>query len=91
MIIEIIPKAGIGIEDPVVLEASQIVVKQENGTIICVAAEYGPDGAQAVAHAGDEDFNRVLDALGIKDFVVTDTLHIDGPDTPIRLTKGTLS
>ena len=88
MILEIIPKGGIGAGGPVVMEVSQVLIKQVDGTPIGVAAEYGPEGAYAVAHAGDTDFNRILKALGIDQLVITDTLYADGTPGSVRLVKG---
>ena len=70
------------------MEVSQVLIKQADGTPVSVAAEYGPEGAYAVAHAGDADFNRILEALGIDQLVVTDTLYADGTPGAIRLVKG---
>jgi len=78
LILEIIPKGGIGVAKPEVIEATQVVIKQADGTPIGVAAEYGPEGAHAVSHAGDDDFNKILEALGIDRLVITDSLYLDG-------------
>lgn len=88
MIVEIIPADGIGKGRPIVLAACQVVVKQNNGTPICVAAEYGPDRCQAVAKVGDDDFQRTLYALGIHQTVICDTLSLSKPPPGARLIAG---
>lgn len=65
MIADLLPEAGIGGGPPIRLRVSQIVVRQDNGTPICVIGEYGPEGTQVVAKAGDPGFNRILRALGL--------------------------
>jgi len=61
---------------PLRIPASQLVVFDDNGTPICVAGEYGPDGAYKVSHAADEDFNQSLRAFGVgRHQVVTDFLE----------------
>ena len=84
MIIEIISAAGIG-SAPIRIDANQVVVRQDNGTVIAVAAEYGIDRCQLVSHAGDDDFNDVLRKLSIKETTFCDTLDLPGPPTGARL------
>lgn len=50
---------------PVRLRAAMILVRQENGTLINVAGEYG--GGILLAHANDKDFNDTLRKLGIQE------------------------
>lgn len=50
---------------PVRINATQVVVYNDQETPIVVAGEYGPRGAQKVAHAGDEDFNQALRLFGV--------------------------
>lgn len=88
MILEILPKGGIGAGEPTILEASQVLIKQADGTPIGVAAEYGPEGTYAVSYAGEPDFNRILSALGIDQLVITDELHTAGDGGAVRLVKG---
>ena len=88
MILEILPKGGIGSGKAMVLEASQVLIKQADGTPIGVAAEYGPEGTYAVSYAGEPDFNRILAALGIDQLVITDELHTGGDGGAARLVKG---
>lgn len=81
MIIELIPTEGVGRGRPIVLEANQIVIRQNNGTIIGIAMHYGPEGAYACALAGDDDgdFERLLAAAGINEVVICDRLQIPKP------------
>lgn len=84
MILEIIPEGGIGVA-PIRINANQVVVRQTNGTVIAVAAEYGIDRCQLVSHAGDDDFNDVLSKLSIKETTLCDTLTLPGPPPGARL------
>jgi len=84
MILEIIPEAGVGAA-PIRIHANQIVVRQDNGTIVAVAAEYGTDRCQLISHVGDDDFNSVLEKLGIKETTFCDTLSLPGPPSGARL------
>lgn len=82
MFVEIIPEGGIGrAAAPIRLRASQIVIRDDLGNPLCVAALFGPDGAIAVAKADDEgeNFHRVLKNLGIQDTVLVDTLRLPTP------------
>ena len=81
MIIELIPAEGIGGGPPIQLAATQVVIRQDNGTIIGIAMHYGPDGAYALAMAGDEDgdFERLLAAAGIRETVICDHLKVPQP------------
>jgi hypothetical protein len=84
MILEIIPEAGVGAA-PIRINANQVVVRQNNGTVVAVAAEYGTDRCQLISHAGDDDFNDVLIKLGIKETTFCDTLVLPGPPSGARL------
>lgn len=87
MIIEFIPAEGVGRGRPVVLEVTQVVIRQDNGTPIGIALKFGPEGADAIALsekisgaiAGDGDFERLLQAAGIHDVVICDRLQIPKP------------
>lgn len=85
MILEIIPEGGIYAGRPIVLRACQVLVRQDNGTPICVAAHFGPDGAYAVEKAGDKDFNRTMRALGIRETVLVDRIEVPPPPPGARL------
>ena len=49
---------------PIRLSVSQLVVYNNQGTPIMVAAEFGGERSQCVAKAGDAEFERVLTAVG---------------------------
>jgi len=76
MILQIIPKGGIGHSAPLVLEATQVLVLDGKGTILAVAADHGPVRGYCIGHAQDADFNRTLATLGIHRFTICDTLHL---------------
>lgn len=63
MRIEIIPN-GIGSE-PVVLDASQVVIRGANGDPVQIAAENGPPGVLLLSNVDDDDFNEALQAIGL--------------------------
>ncbi|MHC4608797.1 MAG: hypothetical protein ACYS7M_00435 [Planctomycetota bacterium] len=63
MIIEILNGVG---GEPIRIPASQFVVRNDEGTPIVVGGEYGIDGAHSVAHAGDPEFNQLLQAFGVQ-------------------------
>lgn len=73
---------------PVVLEATQVLVEQSNGTVVAAAAEYGPDGSVAVAHCADPDFNEMLDRLGVGRATVCDAIQLPRPPAGARLVAG---
>lgn len=85
MIVEIIPAGGIGRSRPLILAACQVLIRQNNGTPIAVAAEYGADGSQALAKVGDEDFNLVLRNLGVFETVICDRIELPPPPPGARL------
>ena len=63
MRLEIIPD-GIGSE-PIILNASQVVVKGDNGDPVQIAAEHGPEGVLLLSNVDDEDFNEALRSIGL--------------------------
>lgn len=85
MIVSIIPRVG---GTPITLDASQVVVYQDNGTPIAVAAEYGPERSQAVSMAGQADFQRFLRLLGVNTTVVVDRLPVTKPHPGAVLVAG---
>ncbi len=85
MIIKLIRRVG---EAPLVLDVSQFLVCQNNGTPIAVGAEYGPEGAQAISMVGQKDFQRVLRLLGVNTTVVVQTLDMPKPQPGARLLAG---
>lgn len=88
MIIKLIPHVG---GPPLVLNVSQFLVCQDNGTPIAVGAEYGPENAQAVSMVGLPDFQRMLRVLGVNTTVVVDTLSMSKPQPGARLIAGPTS
>lgn len=85
MILEIIPEGGVGVGKPIILTACQVVVRQDNGTPIMVAAHFGPAKAYACERAGDADFNRMLRSLGINETVLCDRIELPKPPPEARL------
>jgi hypothetical protein len=66
---------------PLRIPVSQLLVMDDNGTPICVAGEYGMEGAYKVSHAADDDFNQTLRAFGVgKHQVIVD--HIKSLPVP---------
>lgn len=63
MRIEIIPN-GIGSE-PIILNATQIVVRGSNGDPVQIAAEHGPEGVLLLSNVYDKDFNESLRKIGL--------------------------
>lgn len=87
MILEILGEGGIGIDQPLVVNAAQIVIRQDNGTPIAAAACYGPDGTIAVGSlAHDQNgFHRMLRQLGINTTVLVETLRLPKPQPGAKL------
>ena len=87
MILEILPD-GVG-SSPIVIDATLVVVRHEDGTPIMVAGGYGPQGAVRASHAGDADFNASLQKLGFQQGVVCDVLKLpQAPTGGAQLIKG---
>lgn len=82
MKVKLLPKIG---GRPVVMDVSQFIVCQDNGTPIMVGAEYGTDNSQAVSMVGQPDFQRMLQLLGVHTTVVVDTLQMPAPQPGARL------
>jgi hypothetical protein len=70
--IEIIP-AGIG-SKPIILEATQVVVKGENGQPVQLAAESGVPGVLLLSNVDNEDFNELLQQIGYDITVICNKL-----------------
>jgi len=88
MLVEFITAGGVGRGRPLVLAVNQVIVRQDNGTPILVAAEFGAEKAQAAAKVGDADFQHLLRALGINETVVCDRVELPGPPPGARLIAG---
>jgi len=63
MRIEIIPD-GIGSE-PIILDATQVVVRGANGDPVQIAAEHGPEGVLLLSNVYDDNFNESLQSIGL--------------------------
>lgn len=87
MRLKILPRGVIGAE-PLVLDATLVLVELEDGTPVMVCGEYGPEGAVRASHAGDDDFNKSLNMLGIDKTVICDTVKLPPPPPGARLIKG---
>lgn len=87
MIVQLLVADG-GRLRPLTVHATQVLVCQDNGTPIAVAAEYGTDASQAVSKVGDADFNTTLKALGVPHEVVCDVLDLPKPPPGARLIAG---
>jgi hypothetical protein len=90
VIVEILLADGLGKAAPLVLNASQVLVRQDNGTPIMIAAKFGPDGAEAVGSLGHdaEEFNRFLRACGVNMTCVVQRLRLPKPPPGARLVAG---
>jgi len=60
--LEILPE-GIG-SKPIVLDATQVVIKGANGDPVQLAAEQGPPGVLLLSNIYDDDFNESLRQIG---------------------------
>ncbi len=87
MRLKILPGGVMG-SDPVIMDATLVLVEMEDGTPVMVCGEYGPDGAVRASHAGDDDFNKTLNSLGINRTVICDTIVLPPPPPGARLLKG---
>lgn len=85
MKIKLIPRIG---GTPLVLDVSQFVVVNEQGTPVSVGAVYGPNGAIAVSCVGCDDFQRMLRSLGVNTTVVVDKLVMPKPEPGVKLLAG---
>lgn len=83
----IFPKGMIG-SAPIEMEATLVLCQQADGSAIMVAGEYGPEGAIAASHAADDDFNRVLRALGLPYLTVCQRLVLPAPPVGAKLVAG---
>ncbi len=87
MILKILPKGVLGAR-PIVLEATLVMVELNDGTPIMVSGEYGPENTVRSSHAGDNDFNKTLEALGVHKTVICDTLQLPAPPSGARIISG---
>ena len=71
---------------PFKLAVTQLVVFNGQGTPIMVAAEFGVEGAQCIAKAGDADFDRVLKSVGFGHHkVIVEELNLSPPPSGAKL------
>ena len=73
-VVEIIQSIG---KPPLCVEASQLVVRLQDGTPISLAALYGSKDSVLVSHCDDSTFNDNLRKLGINETVVSSELKVD--------------
>lgn len=87
MILQIIPREGIGRGRPITIEAAQVVVLNDQGTPIAAAAHYGPNAGCAVASVAHDEagFQRMLRVLGINTTVIVNKLVMPQPEPNARL------
>ena len=81
----------IGDKNPIDQDVSVVLVEGSHGQPVMVACDLGVgNGSIHAAHAGDPDFNRVLQALGFDKLVVTNILDekLKKPDELPKLTEG---
>lgn len=87
MIVEIVLDGVAG--QTLCLAATQVLCRLDDGTPVCVAADYAPADAGFIASiAGQPDFNRTLRALGVAETVVCECLRTPGPEPGARLLIG---
>ena len=80
MIVELLVDQGGQFPTPVKLPVSQILIRQDNGTLLMVAAQLpGPDNAQLVSKVGDADWKSVLHQLGIRETVTVQEVRTPAP------------
>lgn len=87
MIVDLLVRDGLVVRR-VSVPINQVVVRQDNGTPVALAAEYGPDGSQVVTKIGDDDFNRMLRNVLGEDPVICDLLDLPKPFPGARLIAG---
>ena len=68
---------------PRVEGVTQVVIRNDQGTPICVALAYGTAGAVRVAHVQDPEFPRLLQLLGLPP-VGLDEFHLPPPPAGAR-------
>jgi len=87
MILKILPKGIMGAQ-PIVMEASLVLVELDDGTPVMISGEYGPEGAVKSSHAGETDFNKTLRDLGIDRVVICDSVVLPPPPPGARIIAG---
>ena len=77
----VIPRVG---AEPVEIDGSTVIVSDSLGNPLVVLAEIA-DGTTMITTINDDDFNRVLESLGLDKVVVNNRLVIDGPPSNAEL------
>ncbi len=70
------------------LNVTQVVLRQDNGTPVFVAAECGADRAQRLSMVGDDDFDSTLRSVCGADPVIVDVLDLPKPSNGTRVIPG---
>ena len=71
--LEILTRIG---EEPIVLDASQVVVTLPDGSPIALAAVFGGTEGVQVSHCKDPEFNKILKKLGIDRTTVVENMKV---------------
>jgi hypothetical protein len=79
MIVEVIDRMFAASGSPLRVTATQVVIYDDNENPIAIAGHYGPDGAYAVARVGDDDFQKLLKAFGVKRHTVEAVTIVQPP------------
>lgn len=66
LLVEVVPAIGFGKADPVRMEASQVIIRSPHGSVLAVASNFGAENSYAISHINDQDFQTILNALGIQ-------------------------
>lgn len=85
MIIKLIPRIG---GSPIVLDVSQFIVMNDQGTPVSVGATYGPNNGVAVSCIGCDDFDRILKILGVATTVIVHKVVTPEQQAGTRLLVG---
>lgn len=86
--IEIIPEGGLTAGPPLRINATQVLIRNGQGTPVCVAGDYGPERGMMLAHADDDNFQECLAKLGIREVVIVDRIVLAAPPPGARLISG---
>ncbi len=78
---------GIG-QEPLILEATLVIVYHNDGTPVMVSGEYGPDDTINSSHAQDPVFQQTLSNLGVTRTTICDTLSLPQPPPGAKLLRG---
>lgn len=73
--------------EPLVLDATLVIIRRDDTTPVCVAGEYGPEDSIRCSHALDKDFNETLRKLGINRTVICEELVLPSPPPGAKLIR----